>query len=100
MDEGMDEELDGDLNGEMDGEGDGGDVDPETGKGVNVIGILESAGMVIRPSETSETTVGRVLTVNWARVREPLSIMTSINVATVSVTVGAGISRRSMPVLA
>jgi predicted aconitase with swiveling domain len=68
-----------------------GDVDPETGKVVNVTGILVSAGIVIRPSERSETTAGRVETVNWPRVREPLSIMTSI-----STVGGVGIPRRSM----
>jgi hypothetical protein len=62
---------------------------------LRVTGTLVSAGMVIKPSDGSETTVGKVVTVNCATVRVPLSIMTSISVTTTVVIAGA--SRRSTP---
>lgn len=50
-------------------------------------GGLESAGIVITPSIGTDTTAGSDVTVTWAMVCEPLSIITSIAVATTAVTV-------------
>lgn len=51
------------------------------------VGVLESAGIVITPSAGTDTTAGSDVTVTWAIVCEPLSIITSIAVATTAVTV-------------
>jgi hypothetical protein len=83
--------LDGVAVGEADRLPDEANLDHD---GVIVTGILVLAGMVIGPSDGSETTVGRVETVNSAIVREPLLITTLIKVATVVTTRS---SRRSTP---
>jgi hypothetical protein len=54
---------------------------------VIVMGEFVSAGTVIRPTAGSETTAGRVGTVYSATVRDPLSTMILMTVATTVVTV-------------
>lgn len=54
---------------------------------ITAVGALESAGMVITPSVGTDTTAGSEVTVTCVMVCEPLSIITSIAVATTAVTV-------------